>query len=200
MGTICRPIAYASSGLNVRQARILDLLHSPLLLVWRTAALLAERPYGFDCVEDGYITAPASPLGGTPHHRHQHPRTDLTSTATLHTITPSVSETKSTMLPSVIVLTIALAASTANAACVPWKDGGTLQVCKSAGKRNCLGASSDSTCINLIGGPFISGFSGGGYTCRIYSGSGCSGRYASVDRDGWSRFPFTARSFRCPCV
>ena len=154
----------------------------------------------FDCVEDGYITAPASPLGGTPHHRHQHPQTDLTSTATLHTITPSVSETKSTMLPSVIVLTIALAASTANAACVPWKDGGTLQVCKSAGKRNCLGASSDSTCINLIGGPFISGFSGGGYTCRIYSGSGCSGRYASVDRDGWSRFPFTARSFRCPCV
>lgn len=101
---------------------------------------------------------------------------------------------------SVIVLAVAMAAGTANAVCAPWNDGGTLQVCKSTGKRNCIGASSDDTCINLIGGPFVSGYAGGGYTCRIYSRSGCAGSDVSVDRDGWSRFPFTARSFKCPCV
>lgn len=82
----------------------------------------------------------------------------------------------------------------------PW-GGGTINVCKNAGKTNCLGVGSTNTCINLVGGPFISGFvTGTGYSCKIYSSTGCSGTSTSVDHAGWSRFPFTAKSFRCPCI
>ncbi|KAI5849252.1 hypothetical protein BZA05DRAFT_325507, partial [Tricharina praecox] len=72
-----------------------------------------------------------------------------------------------------------------------------LQLCKQQGKRNCLGVSSDDTCINLIGGPFVSGWAGGHYQCTIYAGSGCTGTRAMVDREGWSKFDFNAWSMRC---
>ncbi|KAA8892592.1 hypothetical protein FN846DRAFT_896715 [Sphaerosporella brunnea] len=101
---------------------------------------------------------------------------------------------------SAALLPIALIATGANAWCAPWNDGGVLQVCKNKGKTNCLGASSDDTCVNLIGGPFVSGFAGGPYSCTIYSENGCQGTAVSVDNAGWSSFPFTAYSFRCPCV
>lgn len=77
--------------------------------------------------------------------------------------------------------------------------GGYISVCKNTGKTNCLEVSSVNTCINLIGGPFISGFATGvGYSCTIYKSTGCSGTSTSVDHAGWKTFPFTAKSYRCP--
>lgn len=91
--------------------------------------------------------------------------------------------------------------SITSAFCPPWQGGGTINVCKQRGKSNCLGVGSTNTCINLIGGPFVSGFTtGGGYSCTIYSGLACSGTSVSVNRSGWSSFPITPKSFRCPCV
>jgi hypothetical protein len=84
-------------------------------------------------------------------------------------------------------------------ACPPWKSGGTINVCKNRGKSNCIGVSSTNTCINLVGGPFVSGFSSSA-ACTIYSGLGCSGTSISVDRSGWANFPITPKSVRCPCV
>lgn len=88
----------------------------------------------------------------------------------------------------------------AEALCPPWQGGGTLNVCKNQGKTNCIGVSSSNTCINLTGGPFISGFSSGGYQCTIYSGLACSGTGITVNRSGWAKFPITPKSLRCPCI
>ncbi|KAG5668944.1 hypothetical protein PVAND_016850 [Polypedilum vanderplanki] len=86
------------------------------------------------------------------------------------------------------------------AICVWPYSGGVLNVCKRQGKADCIGVTSTSTCINLVGGPFVSGFVSGNYKCTIYSSTGCSGTSTSVDRSGWSRFPFTPKSLKCPCV
>jgi hypothetical protein len=45
----------------------------------------------------------------------------------------------------------------------------------------------------------VSGYSSGGYSCTIYAGRGCADTAISVDREGWSRFPITPLSIRCPC-
>ncbi len=87
----------------------------------------------------------------------------------------------------------------AEGVCFPWQGAGTINLCKNPGKTNCLGVSSGNTCINLIGGPFVSGYSSGGYSCTIYAGRGCADTAISVDREGWSRFPITPLSIRCPC-
>ncbi|KAG5681284.1 hypothetical protein PVAND_010735 [Polypedilum vanderplanki] len=84
--------------------------------------------------------------------------------------------------------------------CIWPKTGGVLNVCKREGKADCIGVTSSSTCINLVGGPFVSGFTTGNYQCTIYSSTGCSGTTISVDRSGWSRFPITPKSLKCPCV
>jgi hypothetical protein len=56
--------------------------------------------------------------------------------------------------------------------------GGTLNVCKQKGRINCLSVVSQNTCINLIGGPFVSGFTGGNYQCTVFRNRGCGGSEA----------------------
>jgi len=82
----------------------------------------------------------------------------------------------------------------------PFKSAGVINVCKVAGKKTCFGVASGNTCVNLIGGPFISGFAGQDEACYIYSEVDCKGSSTHVDRLGWSRFPYTAKSVKCPCV
>jgi len=86
------------------------------------------------------------------------------------------------------------------AVCWPWQSAGVIDVCKVAGKITCFGVSSGNTCVNLIGGPFISGFAGQDEACTIYSEVDCKGSSTPVDRLGWSLFPYTAKSVKCPCV
>lgn len=86
------------------------------------------------------------------------------------------------------------------ALCVPWKSGGVINVCKVVGKKTCIGVTSGNTCKNLVGGPFVSGYATGNYQCVVYSGTGCSGTYHSVDKEGWSKFCITPKSIKCPCV
>ena len=105
------------------------------------------------------------------------------------------------MKRSFIFLIVALSCVFTSAWCPPWQGGGTINVCKKTGKTDCLGVGSTNTCINLTGGPFLSGFTTEGhYLCTIYEGLACSGRFVSVDRNGYSNFPFTPKSFRCPCI
>lgn len=93
---------------------------------------------------------------------------------------------------SVIIIT--------SAWCPPWQGGGTINVCKLTKKRNCIGVGSTNTCINLVGGPFVSGFTTGNYRCTIYSRSGCAGTSVTVDSSGWSNFPIRPNSIKCPCI
>jgi hypothetical protein len=77
--------------------------------------------------------------------------------------------------------------------------GGTLNVCKQKGRINCLSVVSQNTCINLIGGPFVSGFTGGNYQCTVFKNRGCGGSTNFVNSFGGD-FTFTAASLRCPCT
>ncbi|CRL06153.1 CLUMA_CG019106, isoform A [Clunio marinus] len=77
---------------------------------------------------------------------------------------------------------------------------GIINVCRQTGRRNCVGVSSGNTCVNLNGGPFVSGFTSGNFQCTIHSDRGCRGRSERVTRIGSNRFSITPRSFRCPCV
>jgi hypothetical protein len=96
---------------------------------------------------------------------------------------------------------LAATPATVSAWCAPWNDGGTLQLCHQPGKNDCVGASSDNTCINIVGGPHVSGYASGDYVCTIYSGLGCGGdSQSTVDKAGWRRFNIEPKSFRCPCV
>lgn len=103
----------------------------------------------------------------------------------------------------VVILILCIATAAYGWTCSPY-DGttgvGYINVCKQYGKQDCLTVSSTRrTCINLIGGPFVSGYSGStAYECKIYSSTGCSGTVNYVDRAGWSWFPFTAKSYSCP--
>ena len=97
-----------------------------------------------------------------------------------------------------LILTIVVIGS--ESFCPLLQGGGTINVCKNSGKTKCIGVGSSNTCINLVGGPFVSGFSSGGYRCTIYSRAGCSGTTNTVDRGGWSRFPFIPQSVKCPCI
>jgi hypothetical protein len=99
-----------------------------------------------------------------------------------------------------IIFNIVFFISFCDAFCFPWKSAGTINVCKAEGKQNCLGLSSGDTCINLTGGPFVSGFSGQSEACTIYSEVDCKGDSNPVDQAGWSRFPYTAKSIKCPCI
>lgn len=79
--------------------------------------------------------------------------------------------------------------------------GGVLNVCKGANKSGqCIPVESRSTCINLIGGPFVSGFTNGMYFCRVWTGKGCRGDAISVGRVGGNFDRGTAWSLWCPCV
>lgn len=100
----------------------------------------------------------------------------------------------------IIALALVIAVAQSDAWCLPGKGGGTLSVCKSSGKVNCIGVGSTDTCVNLVGGPFVSGYSSGSYSCTIFSNTGCSGTSISVDKTGWTRFPITPKSMKCPCV
>ncbi|ORX80702.1 hypothetical protein K493DRAFT_308258 [Basidiobolus meristosporus CBS 931.73] len=70
------------------------------------------------------------------------------------------------ILFSIAMLTVATQCS---AWCPPWKSGSSMYVCKAAGKAKCINVSSGDACINLTGGPFISGYSAGSHKCTIYS-------------------------------
>lgn len=87
-----------------------------------------------------------------------------------------------------------------NAFCMPWNSGGVINVCKETFKKTCIGVSSGKTCKNLIGGPFLSGFTSGPYSCTIYNQTSCTGKKKSVDSDGYTEFPFKPKSIECPCV
>ncbi|ORX85215.1 hypothetical protein K493DRAFT_85712 [Basidiobolus meristosporus CBS 931.73] len=102
----------------------------------------------------------------------------------------------------IILLSTAMLIITAqcNAWCPPWKSGSSMYVCKSTGKAKCINVSSGNACINLTGGPFISGYSAGSHKCTIYSEVKCGGNSYIVDKAGYSRFPKAARSLKCPCV
>ncbi|EFR05118.1 hypothetical protein MGYG_08127 [Nannizzia gypsea CBS 118893] len=75
-----------------------------------------------------------------------------------------------------------------------------LQMCKKTGKRDCLPVDATwSICTNLVskdGRPYVSGWSTGG-DCDIYEGRDCKGTANSIDKDGWSRFPFNVWSVLC---
>ncbi|KAJ1912106.1 hypothetical protein H4219_005728, partial [Mycoemilia scoparia] len=71
------------------------------------------------------------------------------------------------------LLTLGLFASTVYGWCPPWESSGTINVCKKGGKQGCLGVSSGDTCVNLIGGPFVSGFAGQDEACTIYKDVDC---------------------------
>lgn len=107
-----------------------------------------------------------------------------------------------TMKFASLTIIVVLYAAIGSEACLPWQGCGVINVCKSPGKTtNCIGVSSGSTCMNLIGGPFVSGFTSGDYRCTVYSAKGCGGSSHTVDKAGWSRFvQFTPKSIKCPCV
>lgn len=84
--------------------------------------------------------------------------------------------------------------------CSPWQEDGTINVCKFEGKKKCLQTSSSNSCINLFGGPFVSGYSSGSYNCTIYERVGCKGNSQSVDQSGHSKFLFNAAAYKCPCI
>lgn len=98
-----------------------------------------------------------------------------------------------------VIVVVVCAAIESEAACAPWNSAGTINVCKTSGKKNCIGVSSGDTCKNLVGGPFVSGFTSGNYRCVVYSTTGCGGTYHSVDKDGWKNFCITPKSIKCPC-
>jgi hypothetical protein len=124
------------------------------------------------------------------------------SSKSIVTLNKFGSETKSIRMKFILFTTLMIACFIVGSEswCWPGKGGGGINVCKNQGKSNCLPVSSTDTCINLIGGPFVSGYSQGHYSCTIHSSSGCSGTSVSVDKAGWSKFPFKPQSVRCPCV
>lgn len=95
----------------------------------------------------------------------------------------------------VLLCVLAGAEEPAIAAC----RGGTLNVCKREGKVDCLSVVSSNVCINLIGGPFVSGFSGGNYQCTVFKNKGCGGSTNFVNSFGTNKFTFVPQSLRCPC-
>ncbi|KAJ1921189.1 hypothetical protein H4219_000788 [Mycoemilia scoparia] len=97
-------------------------------------------------------------------------------------------------------LALTLFISTAYGWCYPWQSSGTINVCKQEGKQDCRGVSSGDTCVNLNGGPFVSGFAGQSEACKIFSDVDCKGTSNPVDQSGWNKFAFAARSIECPCV
>lgn len=84
--------------------------------------------------------------------------------------------------------------------CLPWQGGGTINVCKSVDKELCIGVASSNTCINLIGGPFVSGFSSESTGCHIFREKTCEGDVQHVDKTGFDKFPWQPLSLRCPCL
>jgi hypothetical protein len=83
--------------------------------------------------------------------------------------------------------------------CMPGNTGGILNICKKKGRGECKGVSSTNTCINIIGGPYVSGFTSGSYTCTIYKEAGCSSDSSRI-HSGSNNFPWPAKSYRCPCI
>jgi hypothetical protein len=83
-----------------------------------------------------------------------------------------------------------------------WKKAGG-GIIKDWSKAMCVPSSvSEQECMKVpaAGGPFISGFSGGDYTCNVYARDDCRGAYTSVEMNGRFKFPGAAvKSFRCPC-
>lgn len=47
------------------------------------------------------------------------------------------------------------------------------------------------------GRPYVSGFTGPGGNCDIYSKAGCAGTANSLDEKGWDNFPFPVVSIDC---
>lgn len=74
-----------------------------------------------------------------------------------------------------------------------------LNVCKRTGHKGalnyCIGVSGG--CTNLIGGPFVSGFTtGASYTCKVYSNTGCGGSMKTIGHSG-ANYGFQGKSYRC---
>lgn len=85
------------------------------------------------------------------------------------------------------------------ALCPPFYRSGIMNICKDANKQNCVAISNSNSCFNL-NVPYVSGFAGGNYNCQVYEKVGCGGNFVSVNAQGWSRFPWLAMGFRCPCI
>lgn len=101
----------------------------------------------------------------------------------------------------VFALILLCGITTSMAQCNPFRASAVLNVCRNAGRSDCTGVSSRNICNNLVGPrPFISGNTSGNYRCSIFAGVNCSGREEFVNRAGFTRFPFEARSMRCPCI
>lgn len=60
--------------------------------------------------------------------------------------------------------------------------------------------SSNNVCNNLISDTtqFVSGKSGGAYSCKVYPNNNCKGTPVSLNSSG-RNFGFSGRSMRCPC-
>lgn len=88
-----------------------------------------------------------------------------------------------------------------NAQCWPWQDPGKMYFCGNPDKTKCNWRIGKFNCINYRGGvPAVSGYTDGDYECKIYKGDDCEGNIEYVNKTGWSPFPFTPKSYRCPCV
>lgn len=99
-----------------------------------------------------------------------------------------------------IVIALFAMASLASGLCWPWQSPGVIILYKHehlGGEARAVG--SVNTCINLEGGPYISGKAAGGYTCHVYSRLACNGDSNAVDHGGLNKFAFHAESIRCPC-
>jgi hypothetical protein len=85
-----------------------------------------------------------------------------------------------------------------------WKTGSVLKVCIKTHFEDCQRIKSDDACVELeLDGPAKSGKAlSPGVQCTAYRAKGCStsAGYFSVDEDGYKEFPFSPKSFKCPCV
>ncbi|CRL06160.1 CLUMA_CG019131, isoform A [Clunio marinus] len=100
---------------------------------------------------------------------------------------------------SLFVLALLSSQVDAQRTCMPGRPSGVMNVCRQRGSTNCSRVESRNTCINLVGGPFVSGFAGQVPRCTIFANEGCRGseeRITSIR----ANFSFPARSVRCPCV
>jgi len=113
----------------------------------------------------------------------------------------SLDSLKMKILIPILFVSLALTIVEIEGWCAPWKSGSSMYVCYGLRKTGrCINVSSGDACINLVGGPFVSGYSAGSDGCTVYSEVGCGGDSTWVDQSGYGKFPNRVRSLRCPCV
>lgn len=91
-----------------------------------------------------------------------------------------------------------------NAVCWIWEGPGKIYFCANLNKTNCdLLQGYALKCYQYNYNtkyPIVSGYTAGDYECRIYEGDKCEGASVLVKQSGLSPFPFSPRSYKCPCV